>query len=99
MSGSVLFFSNCQENNGTTDFLLRKGIRPLKRGTTKTESQECEVSRGRKERQETIADGGDKVLQGQKSDKDKGNGCFWSIRRSTNGEEEAEEEVMSESVK
>ena len=38
------------------------------------------------------------AVQGQKSDKDRGNGCFWSTRRFTNGEEEAVE-VMSESVK
>ena len=56
----------------------------------KTESGECEVFSPR----ETIV-----TVQWEGSDKDnqaRGNGCFWSTRRSTNGEEEAEEAAWEE---
>ena len=59
----------------------------------KTESGECEVFSAR----ETIV-----TVQWEGSDKDnqaRGNGCFWSTRRSTNGEEEEAEEAAWEEVR
>ena len=58
----------------------------------KTESGECEVFSAR----ETIV-----TVQRERSDKDnqaRGNGCFWSTRRFTNGEE-AEAEAAWEEVR